>query len=198
MKCQTLIFMSRTKSCWLIREAKISASWITLGGSAVISAAFKPRKENTSVVIILIANFNRSALGFHQPHHSAFLQSILDSADTYTPLALHQCHHCGCAEPPCAGSPHSGRETPADTAPDSVWQTEWTPANSREYIIDTPLGLKQWWAHRIPVFALLCLCWLKRCFTNEQKRIEPLGIWIILFFFFHFKERSGKAEHISP
>lgn len=56
-------------------------------------------------------------------YHSVFPQSSLDSASMYTPRSQHRCHHCACAEPPCAGSPRWDKETQAGTAQESVWQT---------------------------------------------------------------------------
>lgn len=47
LKTQNVIYMSHTKSCWLTLEAMAFASWIIVGGSAVISAARRPGGAQT-------------------------------------------------------------------------------------------------------------------------------------------------------
>lgn len=122
--------MNHTKSCWLSLEAIVVASWTMLEGSAVISAALRPKRAKTSSVTNFMITFNKTVLSLI-PYHSVFLRSALDWAGMYTLLSQHQCQHCVCAEPPCAGSPHWDKETQVGTAQESVWQIEWTPANSK-------------------------------------------------------------------
>lgn len=117
-------WMWHTKSCWLTLEAIVFASWIMSDGSDVISAALRPGRTKNGRH--LSKNINKAALSLLL-HRSVCLQSIPAGAGMCTPRCQCQGRCCGCAGPPCAGSPHWDKETPAGTAPESVLQTEWTP-----------------------------------------------------------------------
>lgn len=126
--------MSHTKSCWLTLEAIVFASWIMSDGSDVISAALRPGREKKGHH--LLKNTNTVALSLPL-YHSVCLQSIPAGARMCTPRCQCQSRCCACAGPPCAGSPHWDKETPAGTAPESVLQTEWMPTSSHETSIST-------------------------------------------------------------
>lgn len=118
-----------TKSCWLTLEAIVFASWIMSDGNDVISAALRPGRKKKGHY--LLKDINKAALSLAL-YRSVCLQSIPAGAHMCTPRCQCQSRYCGCAGPPCAGSPHWDKETQAGIAPESVLQTEWTPTSSHE------------------------------------------------------------------
>lgn len=160
-----LILVIRTKSCWLTWEAITFASWITPGGSAVISAAFKPRKWNWSFAIIFKANFNRSVVGFH---HLCTIVPFRASS------AQQMCiHHLLCTGVRTARVLnlhvlvlHVRVERLQLTQLQEVRGKQSERLHAAEKI-NARSRLKQERAYGIFVFALLLLCWPKRCFTTN-------------------------------
>lgn len=123
--------MKPTKSCLLTLEAIVFASWITLEGSEVISAALRPNRAIVRFVCALLTNIS-SQLIQQTVYRNVFLQRILDSVSVCTLCSQCQCHECVCAEPACAGCPHWDTEIRVGTAQGSVWQTGWRPTDIKK------------------------------------------------------------------
>lgn len=157
----TLIW--HTKSCWLTLETTAFASLIKSDGSEVISAALRPgRGEKRSLTSLKW--FAALSLSLY---HSVCLQSIPAGASTCTPHCQRQSRCCVCAGPPCAGSPHWDKESPAGTARESVLQTGWTPISIHETNTSTKKTLYE--QHKAKESELSCFhfIWRSGC-TNGK------------------------------